>query len=485
MNDNSDSLIKFLNNPNYYVYDIIKNFIKVKYNLLLNDVKYTQFKNNYLLLYSNIDQILSDFKQSYINENQTNFEKFKLKKENEKILKSKILEEKLLKVINEYKNLFDEISVIKEENIIIKFNILVSKEIKKSDKYTVKDLETFYINLNKIKTLVSIELDKLEDIRIKNSEQNEMNTYFKEINNRITKFNEIYDKIKKNLRLKNDEISKLYLNILIAYEVNIYNKLFNKLYKKKQELEGILKQKVEILYDKSKVFKVLNFIYSCQSNSQVKRWVYIKENEKKSFDFECLSSDNYYLFKESGNKISNPKIIFQSTKDNKYYYVSNFNQFTNYNICFYKLNEEKIKEIIISQINSINEINYLNDFPCLEFGTVTIVKFEDICNYLNEFIYEYKNIKNIIDNLEKDKEKNEMEGIKNIYKQINNASNKIESSIDLLNQFDKIQYSGNSNLECETIKNKFNSILSKLNQFKIDNNNFQFLLKNSDLLNLM
>ena len=149
------------------------------------------------------------------------------------------------------------------------------------------------------------------------------------------------------------------------------------------------------------------------------------------------------------------------------------------------LKEEKIKEIINLQINSINEINYNNEFPCLEFGTVTIVKYEDICNYIIDFINKYKNIKYIIDNLEKDKENNEMKGIKNIYNQINNFSNEIESSIDSLNQFDKIQYSGNSNLECETIKKKFNSILSKLNQFKIDNNNFQFLLKNSDLLNLM
>ena len=486
LNDNTDSLIKFLNNPNYYVYDIIKNFIKVKYNLLLNDVKYIQFKKNYLSLFSNIDNSFSEFKESYLNQNQTNFEKFKLKKENEKKTKAKNLEEKLINILNEYKILFEEITKIKEENIIIKFNIFVSKEKEKSSEtYTVKDLESFYIEINKIKTLVSIELAKLEEIRIKNSEQNEMNKYLEKINNKISEFSKSYEKVKTNLKNKNKYISDLYINILISYEINIYNKLFNKLYQKKVEVEGLLKQNIELLYDKSKVFRVLNFIYSCQSKKKVKRKVFFDEDEEMGIYFDCLSSDNYYLFKESGNEISNPRIIYYSTQDKDYYYVRYYNQFICNNIEFYMLKEEKIKDIINLQINSINKISYINEFPCLEFGTVTIVKFEDICNYLSDFINKFKNIKNIIDNLEKDKEKNEMNGIKNIYNQINNFSKEIESNIDSLNQFDKIQYSGNSNLECETIKNKFNSILSKLNQFKIDNSNFIFLLKNSDLLNLM
>ena len=275
--DNSDSLIKFLNNPNYYVYDIIKNFIKVKYSLLLNDVKYIQFKNNYLSLYSNIDNAFSDFKESYLIENKKNFDKFKLKKENEKKAKSKNLEEKLLKIINEYKTLLDEITRIKDENIIIKFNILVSKERKKkSETYTVKDLESFYIKINKIKTLVSEELTKLEQIRIKNSEQNEMNIYLKEINNNIAKFNESYDIIKRNPIFKNKYINDLYSNLLISYEIITYNKLFNNLYQIKQELEGILKKNIELLYDKSKVYRVLNFIYSCKSKKKVKRKIFIQ-----------------------------------------------------------------------------------------------------------------------------------------------------------------------------------------------------------------
>ena len=171
----------------------------------------------------------------------------------------------------------------------------------------------------------------------------------------------------------------------------------------------------------------------------------------------------------------------------KYYFYDEkkFKKFNSNNINFYKIREEKIKEIINLQLNSINKLNYDNEFPCLEFGTVTIVKFEDICNYLDDFIKEFKNMKTIVDNLENDKEKNEMEGIKKIYNRISDLSNKVESHIDSLNQFNKIQYSGNSNLECKNIKNNFNSILSKLNQFKIDKNNFIFLLKNSDLLNLM
>ena len=58
-----------MNNPNYYVYDLINNFIKIKYNLLLNDVKYTEFKNNYLALYSDIDNNFVEFKESYLIEN--------------------------------------------------------------------------------------------------------------------------------------------------------------------------------------------------------------------------------------------------------------------------------------------------------------------------------------------------------------------------------------------------------------------------------
>ena len=68
----------------------------MKYNLLLNDVKYTEFKNNYLALYSDIDNNFVEFKESYLIENQKNFESFKIKKENEKKVKIKNLEDKIL-----------------------------------------------------------------------------------------------------------------------------------------------------------------------------------------------------------------------------------------------------------------------------------------------------------------------------------------------------------------------------------------------------
>ena len=84
------------------------------------------------------------------------------------------------------------------------------------------------------------------------------------------------------------------------------------------------------------------------------------------------------------------------------------------------MKEEKVKEIIDLVKSSFQDINYINEFPCLEFGNENIVKFEDICSYLNDFINNYKNMKIIIDSLEKDKEKNEMEGIKAIYSKINN-----------------------------------------------------------------
>ena len=337
-------------------------------------------------------------------------------------------------------------------------------------------------------------MTKLNEIRIKNSEQNEMNSYFKEIKNKIKKFSDSYKEVKKHLKSKNNYINDLYLNILISYEINTYNKLFYKLHKIKQELEGILKENVELLYDKNQDFTVLNYIYSCSYNSKAKKYyIYMfeiegktkEERKKKSIYFETSTSDNFYFFRESGNIQSEKKIIYLSNVDYEHYYVNNFAQSIYNYINFYKIKEENIKEVINLQKNSIDEINYNNEFPCLEFGTLTIVKFEDICNYLNDFIFKYKNMKYIIDNLEKDKEKKEMEGIKNIYNNLSDYSSKIESGIDLLNQFDKIQYSGNSNLKCDTIKNQFNSILSKLNQFKIDNNNFKFLLKNGDLLNLI
>ena len=148
-----------------------------------------------------------------------------------------------------------------------------------------------------------------------------------------------------------------------------------------------------------------------RSNKDIKRWIYIEEveenDEKKYFDFECFSSDNYYLYKKSGKKITNPRIIYQSTQNNKYYYVKNFTQFQR-NYINYMINEERIKEVIAFQKNSLKENNYNNEFPCIEFGTVTIVKFEDICNYIEDFIGDYKKMKYIIDNLEKDKDKNEI-----------------------------------------------------------------------------
>lgn len=238
-------------------------------------------------LFSSIDNIFSEFKESYIRENQANYESFKIKKENEKVVKSKALEQKLLTTINDYNILFDEITRIKEENIIIKFNVLISEEKKKnSEKYTVKDLELFYIKLNEIKTSVIEELTNLEGIKIKNSEQNEMNFYFKEIKNKIFKFNNIIKEIKKIPKNKNKYIKDLYLNSLVSYEINVYNNLFKKLYKIKQELEELLKENIELLYDKYQVFNVLYFIYSCQNNSNIKRWVQIeemKEGKKKIY----------------------------------------------------------------------------------------------------------------------------------------------------------------------------------------------------------
>lgn len=472
-----DNILKNINIDNNEILQLINNKLK--------NINSHKFKtnidddDNIIINDDNKDDVINDLNNE--KNKSLNVKKYNIDKINE-------LENKnILNIKNQIELLNDDILKIKKSDIVTASDIL-----------KIKNEIVLLNNVIKNNDAV-IDVNTNNGLKIDNIINNLYNKYLKDIENRILKIENTFDRldiediIKKNemllsenekleyfideLKVKDDLIVDK--NLKLANEVNLKNDILN-IYKNKiqkidSELNDLIKNHEEI---KNKYLNVNN-----SGNNVGDLDVIIKENE-------LIKDQNKRLKKEIDNLFKQILNIKNNTIDYDYNKGDNdiVNEINYLDLELYK-NNKKLKKLkdknnkFNDMINDFNNKNVeLDDKIGNIKDTITNLKSQGrgIINSDTDDFEKYLNDNNDLDDSKIDDLKNIIKSIKNNENELNdiiNEKDKNEKEIDVLKNY--IEQNKNEEKDLVNENKIIDSNKNNINKFNIGNNNDDvFLNKN-------